>query len=284
LLCVGDAANISWSITVSPRLPWTMPARRTPGDFLSELRRCRDHTDREQLAVRHPAITAAYQLHTQAGSWKRAELEARLLARESDETIAHKCHLSPAVVAAYHNLFFAVRPHLEAEFYIMSEAIGSRAFGPLTSADRDILLKLIGYSMGGLMVDQVLDDYADPPDCPADLTQLGDQALEKLQGKLRLRAMLLSVTMPADAGAVARLPALSHLLTHAGLLGTGVASAENRPCPAIHTALDFREFRPGPGAVAFNAEGPAGAEVVSSTRELDVQATLCLSDWQAVPA
>jgi hypothetical protein len=80
--------------------------------FLNDLRRCHDDTDREQLAQRHPAINAAYLLYAQAGSWKRAELEARLLARESDDTIANKCHLTPAVVAAYHQLFFSVRPHL----------------------------------------------------------------------------------------------------------------------------------------------------------------------------
>jgi hypothetical protein len=113
--------------------------------FVHDLRRCRDDRDRERLAVDHPAVTAAYQLFNQAATWKRAQMEARLLARENDEMIGKKCQMTPAVVAAYHDLFFAVRPHLQAETYILSAAIGPKAFGPLTLADRDVLLKLVCY-------------------------------------------------------------------------------------------------------------------------------------------
>lgn len=47
--------------------------------FLRQLRRCRDDTDRQRLAQCHPGINAAYQFYTQAGSLKRAEVEARLM-------------------------------------------------------------------------------------------------------------------------------------------------------------------------------------------------------------
>ena len=47
-----------------------------------------------------------------------------MLARENDEIIAHKCHLTASVVEMYHNLFFAVRPHLQSEIYIVIMAIG----------------------------------------------------------------------------------------------------------------------------------------------------------------
>lgn len=73
--------------------------------FLHDLRSCRDDTDREWLAQRHPAIHAAHQLFTQIGALKRAELEARLLAREDDETIGKKCQMTLAVVAAYHRAY-----------------------------------------------------------------------------------------------------------------------------------------------------------------------------------
>ncbi|MHB1425256.1 MAG: hypothetical protein ACYC3I_18960, partial [Gemmataceae bacterium] len=87
---------------------------------------------------------------------------------------------------------------MQADIYIVNMAIGPKVHGKLTLADRDILLKLIGYCMGGLMVDKLLDYFADPPQCPTDLSQLDDQALEKLHEKLLLHAMLLSTTLPAD--------------------------------------------------------------------------------------
>jgi hypothetical protein len=103
--------------------------------FLRELRRCRDAADRELLAERHPLLAAAYQFFRKAPVLKRAEIEARLLAREDDDTIAQKCNLRPSVVAVYHDLLFAVRPNLQADVYIVNRAIGPRAHGPLTLDD-----------------------------------------------------------------------------------------------------------------------------------------------------
>lgn len=227
--------------------------------FLRALRRCRNDTAREQLAQRHPAINAAYLLYTQAGSWKRAELEARLLARESDDTIAKKCHLTPAVVAAYHNLFFAVRPHLDAEIYIVTTAIGPKAYDRLTSSDNEVLLKLFGYRMGGLMVDKLLDYFAQPPQCPADLTPLDDESLAKLQGNLQLRAMILTLTIPANPATAVRLPAIRKMLAQAGLLGKAATNHEISPLSAVDATLDFHALLPEPqGRAASDSPLPAG--------------------------
>lgn len=87
--------------------------------YLLDRRTCRDRRDQERLAQRHPAVAAAYYLSRQtrlAEPLKKAEVEARLLARQEDETIAARCGLSAAAVGAYHDLFFAVRDVLDAEF------------------------------------------------------------------------------------------------------------------------------------------------------------------------
>jgi hypothetical protein len=252
--------------------------------FLRDLRRCRDDADRQRLAQRHPAIAAAYHLFTQAGPLQRAALEARLLACESDEIIAQKCCCTPAVVAAFHHLFFAVRPHLQAEAYILNVTIGPKVHAGLTPADHEILLKLVGYRMGGRMVDQLLAYFADPPDCSTFLSQLDGQALEKLRGKLLLRAMILSLTLPADAVTAARLPAVRRLLAQAGVLDNRSAGDENSPLPAVRAALDYREFFSAPETAAFHPATPASPEAVSTVREHVGSAIPTPPEWQAVPA
>jgi hypothetical protein len=251
--------------------------------YLQDRRARRDHSNYERLAQRHPAVAAAHHFFRKAAPLQRAEIEARLLARESDETIARKCHLTPAVVSAYHDLFFAVRPHLHADIYIVSEAIGRKAFGQLSSDDHAILLKLVGFFMGGLMVDKMLDYFAHPPAFPVDLTQVDDQALEKLHSKLQMHSLLLSMTMPTNASTAARLSAIWHLPTQTGILGKA-AGTENSPLSPVHAALDSRALLVESGAVKFNAAKPAKAEVACCVPEQRGSATPYPCDWQAVPA
>jgi hypothetical protein len=252
--------------------------------FLRDMRQCLDDAERQRLAQRHPSVAAAYQLFTQVGPLQRAEMEARVLAGENDEIIALKCRCTPAVIAAYHDLFFAVRPHLQAEVYILNLAIGPKVHDGLTSADHEILLKLVGYRMGGRMVDQLLDYFTDPPDNTVRLTALDSAGLEKLHGKLLVQAMILSMTMPADAVTAARLPAVRTLLAQAGVLAKGSGGAENTPLSAVPAALDYRAFLSEPEAGAFHAATPASTDVASSIGEWVGSAMPCPREWQAMPA
>jgi hypothetical protein len=81
---------------------------------------------------------------------RRAELEVRLLAGQGDATIAARTGLSPAAVAAFHDVFFAVRPRLGAGVYVLSMVLGGgRVFYAPDPDDHGLLLKLFGYHMGG---------------------------------------------------------------------------------------------------------------------------------------
>jgi hypothetical protein len=75
-------------------------------------------------------------------------------------------------------LFFDVRPYLQAEFYIFAKAIGPKVHSGLTCDDHDLLLKLAGYALGAVAVDQLLAHWADPPIWPVSLAQLDGPALE----------------------------------------------------------------------------------------------------------
>jgi hypothetical protein len=245
--------------------------------YLYERRACREAADRRQLARRHPAVAAAHRFFAHAQPLRRAELEARLLAGQTDEDIAACCGLSAAAVHFFHDLFFAVRPHLEAAFYIFEVSIGPKVHQGLHSDDHDVLLKLAGYTLGALAVDRLLAYYADPPVVPSSLMSLDTPELERLRQKLLVRAWILSLTVPADAATAARLPAIQHRLAQACARRTAVVDAQE----LFAAALDVHDFlaEPAVGAAAALAS-PAAADV-----RLDLGPALpCPPAWQAVPA
>jgi transcriptional regulator with XRE-family HTH domain len=116
--------------------------------FLRDLRRFPGHMNRERLTQQYPGIALAHRFFIQASPLKRAEREARLLARQSDDVIAEKCSLTAAAVGAFHDLFYEVRPFLQAEAYILNIALGPKVHQGLRSDDHELLLKLTGYTMG----------------------------------------------------------------------------------------------------------------------------------------
>jgi hypothetical protein len=217
---------------------------------------------------------------------QRAEVEARLLGRQDDDSIAGLCGLSPAAVHLYHELCFEVRPYLQAEFYIFDKAIGRKAFYGLKLDDQDILLKLAGYGLGALAVDQLLAYWADPPVWLVALEHLDGAALETLQSKLQMQAWLLSLTIPANAATAARLPAIRSVLAQAGVLGTATAAQEIPSVPTFHADLDSlasvassRTSR----TVEIDSATPSGSEA-TCTREQGGVVIPCTRDSLAVPA
>jgi hypothetical protein len=194
--------------------------------FQQGLAACRADAYRDLLTRSYPAMAGAHRGFTAAGSLRRAELEARLLANQADEVIALKCGLTPEAVSSYHDLYFAVRPLLAAEVYIVNVAIGPKAHHGLTAGDYDVLLKIFGYFEGGTAIDLLLDYFANPPVVPASLSLLTDAELESLQAKLELQAKILTLTLPvgqANAATVGKVLALLR---------------ERRPCePAALTAI-----------------------------------------------
>ncbi len=247
-------------------------------DYCRQLRRCRSEYQRWGLACCYPALAQAHRFWHEATALQRAELEARLLAGQSDESIAARCGLSAAAVHSFHDLFFSVRPHLEAELYIFEMAIGPKTHQGLRPDDHDILLKLAGYTMGCLAVDRLLAYFAEPPVVPTSLASLDTPALETLRQKLVVRAWILSLTVPADAAAATRLPAIQHRLAQACARRTAVVDAQDLLAPA----LDVREVLAEPAAGAAAAR--ASPEVAASVRLDRGPAIPCPPTWQAVPA
>jgi hypothetical protein len=174
-------------------------ATREGWGFLCALRRCRTAEDRERLAHGHPAVAAAHDFTLTAGPLRRAELEARLLGAEDDEVIAAKMGLAPAAVAAFHDIYFNVKPFLRADGYIVNVVLGGRPHVALDADDPALLMKLFGYGLGGPGVDSYLEVLRDPPVVPASLADLDLAALQTLLRKLKTQVLVLALTTPAAA-------------------------------------------------------------------------------------
>jgi hypothetical protein len=167
--------------------------------YLNDWRACRDRSNLEWLAQRHPAVAAAHTYYRKAEPLKKAAIEARLLARQTDAAIADQCGLSAAAVGTYHDLFFNVRDYLHAEIYIYGVAIGLKTFSGLNENDVDILLKKFGYAHGRLMVDAALRYFRDPPPLTPCLDGLDATALDELRDMLLLRQLILTIVARSRA-------------------------------------------------------------------------------------
>jgi len=209
--------------SVDPTDPWPEPARRwlraeyllghgrqpmrrddaatrEAWQFRRGLGRCRGEAGRARPAERFPEMAEAYAAYAAAEPLRRAELEARLLAGAGNAAVAAKVGLSAAGVATYHDVFFAVRPRLAHPHYVLGVVLGGgRVYYAPDPADHGLLLKLLGYQMGGPYVDVLLDYFREPLVLPGSLEGLDEAALRRLLGKLRTKLLLLATTTPAEA-------------------------------------------------------------------------------------
>jgi hypothetical protein len=225
--------------------------------FLQAWRGCRHEEDRRQLARALPALYAAHELYL-ASSFQRWEVEARLLTEESFEQVAAKCGSDPQIIEAFHATFFNVRDRLDAEVYILSQAIGPRAHQGLSEADLDILLKLYGYAGGGQAVDTLVRYYHEPPVLPERPEVLSGAELEELRGKLLLKADILADTLPATAAGLKKLAVVAEAVrVIRRALPQGVGSSK-APQAGVPVSLDgLSQLAPWPAQPAAQAPSEA---------------------------
>ena len=84
------------------------------------------------------------------------ELEARILAGQSDEEIGSTLGVSGSIIEAYESLFFSVREKLYASDWVMCHVIGPKFYEGLSEQDIDIIWKLWAYRGGPLVLDGLI--------------------------------------------------------------------------------------------------------------------------------
>jgi hypothetical protein len=109
-----------------------------------------------RLARSHEDVHGAYRIH-HGEPRRRGEIEARLLAGQSDEEIAGRVGVEPQVVEAYESLFFNVRDRLESSDWIAFSVFGERLYGGFDAGDIDLAWKILAYHGGPVVLDALIE-------------------------------------------------------------------------------------------------------------------------------
>ena len=103
-----------------------------------------------------PELGAAWHFSA-SGGLKRAEVEARVLARQSPDEIAAACRLDASVVELFEMLFFAVRDRLNSPSWIQHNALGPKTWEPLQRDDIAWVWKAFGYFYGPVAIAELIN-------------------------------------------------------------------------------------------------------------------------------
>jgi hypothetical protein len=154
----------------------------------------------------------------------RGELEARLLAEQEPRGVAAAMGLSAPVVDAYAQLFFDLTGNLTARSWMLHEGIGIKAYCGLTPDDVDVILKLIGFSLGLGGLEPAVRHYRKGLHLVADLDAVPDLDAEEKACARAIRAWVAARTLN-DPNAILKLRA---------------AFPETKPEPVFSPGLQHR--------------------------------------------
>jgi hypothetical protein len=83
-------------------------------------------------------------------------IEARVLGRQDDVTIAARCHLDVGSVAAYRAVFFDVESRMSGPDYVMQHVVGPTVYSGLRARNFELIWKLLAYHGGPVVIDWLL--------------------------------------------------------------------------------------------------------------------------------
>jgi hypothetical protein len=166
--------------------------------FLRALNRCKHDHSRDAVRRRRPGIAGAYRLHEQGGCplW---EVQARILAGQSDEAIALSCGVSAEVVDWYESLFFQIRANLDCHDWIHIRAIGTHVAEVVKYPDLPTLWRGMAYLGGEFVLEVVMAvTLGEPlPDGVRERPRADQEAFEE-RLRLKVKLMIDLLMLPAD--------------------------------------------------------------------------------------
>jgi hypothetical protein len=139
---------------------WIKRAER----FLVAKERTRTHHEQMELVCEHPAIFWAHWLHERTGPNDpliRWAVEARILARQSDDEIAGRAGCQPEYVEAFESLFFNVRDRLDNRDFIFDTVIKPPGAHCSPRRHCDWVWKALAYVGGPHVLDAVMSGFLD---------------------------------------------------------------------------------------------------------------------------
>jgi hypothetical protein len=174
---------------------WIRQAHR----FRHALAEAGTYQDQLEVIIKYPAIYYAHWIFEQGTTNNRSirwAIEARILARQSNEEIARKNGCSPDAIEAYESLYFNVRDRLNYRDFVLNSVLGQAAVCGIQPSDQGLLWKLVGYLAGPYVLDAMISHFPNPlwayrqEDVPAFFQ---DAAINILKKKTAIAAMTVPV-------------------------------------------------------------------------------------------
>jgi hypothetical protein len=240
-----------------------------------------------ELFPDNPALYFAYDifLRSQADPC-RIGIEARILANQSDETIAQSlCIHDPETISWYEKLFFNVRDRLGSVDYISKQVIGSLlGKGGVDNQDNfNLSAKFFGYFGGEVMLEFVLngiDRNISPPRPGDTVAEYADAFMESM---IRGRSMIVAQQFQVDTYKVVPLLELHAKLIeehNKAKMATGPKSQLEDVVSALVCAVPWSV---GQNREQMLAQTPLGNYISGSAVEPRTQDLLRISAGEEVP-
>lgn len=148
------------------------------------------------LARLDPDLFWAHSIWAEDKQPTRWEIEARILAAESNDEIAKKVGCEPGVIDAYESVFFNVREKLDNTTYIVNVVMADSVTKGLTERQYDLLWKMFGYRGGSYVLDAMISRFSaiDKPQKPEDVSQFfQDSAINSMRHKAAVAALTVPI-------------------------------------------------------------------------------------------
>jgi hypothetical protein len=119
------------------------------------------HNDQQKQATvrdRWQAISAAHEI-AQQDDVRRWQLEARILAGQTDAEIANRLGLAADTIAWYERLYFSVRDSLHAGDYVANQVIGTGIHAGFVDDEVGPFWMAIGYFGGPVVLESFIDSF-----------------------------------------------------------------------------------------------------------------------------
>ena len=142
-------------------------------------------THADELYDLNPGIYVAWSIFS-AGSPKRHEIEARILAQEDFDSVARKTAIPRDTLVYYEALFFNVLDRIDAPSYVIHNAVGNIYDADVI--DEYSMWKLYGYWCGPPVVDLMV--YKQPPRSLFDADS-DEEADKLLRAQIQIRVYTL---------------------------------------------------------------------------------------------
>jgi len=120
-------------------------------------------TGQNVLANSDPTLFWAYNLKNTIAPAMRAEVEARVLAGDSDDEIRSRTGTTLGTLRTYEQLFFDVRDRLGCSAYVLHIVLGDELHrGSMSEKNYALLWKFFGYTYGPRMLDAIIGQAVAP--------------------------------------------------------------------------------------------------------------------------